>query len=62
MSREEVLTSCQMGRTYSVIVHLFGRLIDVWPIEAYFFVLFILTIARNHVVYDICKVVHNTMW
>ncbi len=62
MSHEKVLTSCQVGRTYSVRVHLFGRLIDIWPIEAYLFALFILIVARNNVVCDICRAVHSTMW
>ncbi len=62
MSHEEVLASCQVGRTYSVIVHMFGRLIDVRPIKAYLFAFFILSIARNNVVYDICRAMHSTMW
>jgi hypothetical protein len=62
MRREEVLASCRMGRTYSVIVHMFGHLKDVRPIEAYLFTFFILSVARNNVVYDICRAMHSTMW
>jgi hypothetical protein len=62
MSCEEVFASCQVGRTYSVIVHLFRHLINVWPIKAYLLAFFILAIARNSVVYDIRRVVHSTMW
>jgi hypothetical protein len=62
MSYEEVLASCRVGRTYSVIVHMFGRLTDFWPIKAYLFALFILLVARKNVVYDICKAMHSTMW
>jgi hypothetical protein len=61
MSHEEFFASYQVGRTYSVIVHMFGRLTDVWPIEAYLFAFFILLVARNNVVYDICKAIHSTM-
>jgi len=53
MSCEEVLASCRMGRTYSLIVHLFGCLTNVWPIEAYLFAFFILAIVKNNVMYDI---------
>jgi len=38
---------------------MFGRLTNVWPIEAYLFAFFILEVARNNVMYDICKVVHR---
>jgi hypothetical protein len=62
MSHGEFLASCQVGRTYSVIIHMFGRLTDVWPIKANLFALFILSIARNNVVYDICRAMHSTMW
>ncbi len=48
MSREKFLASCRVGRTYSVIVHIFGRLMDVQPIEAYLFTFFILLVARNN--------------
>ncbi len=51
MSHEEVLASCRVGRTYSVIVRMFGHLINIRPIEAYLFAFFILSVARNNVVY-----------
>jgi len=62
MNREDFLASCRMGRTYSVIVHMFGCLTDIRPIEAYLFTFFILSVVRNNVVYDICRAMHNTMW